>query len=135
FTASGTAGAATTIAVNAGNGQSATVNTAVATKPSVLISDQYGNPVSGTSVTFAVSGGGGSITGGAASSNASGIATIGSWTLGTSAGTNNNPLTATPAPHTARPRSFTASGTAGAFAGFAFSLTSPQVNAAALTGT
>jgi len=53
FTATGTAGAATQIALNAGNAQSATVGTAVATPPSVIVRDAQNNPVSGVSVTFA----------------------------------------------------------------------------------
>ena len=42
------------MSLSAGNNQSATVNTAVATAPSVLVTDAYNNPVSGVSVTFAV---------------------------------------------------------------------------------
>ena len=41
----------------------------------------------GVSVTFAVATGGGSVTGGSATTDATGIATVGSWTLGTTAGT------------------------------------------------
>ena len=88
-----TAGAAANIALQTGDAQSATVNTSVATAPSVLVTDAHGNPVSGTTVTFAVASGGGSVTGGGATTNASGIATVGSWTLGTTAGTGS--LTAT----------------------------------------
>ena len=54
---------ASQIAVNDGNNQSATRGTLVATAPSVIVKDQFGNPVSGVSVTFAVTGGGGSISG------------------------------------------------------------------------
>ncbi len=113
FTAAGTAGAATTVAVNAGNSQTATVNTAVATAPSVIVRDAFSNPVSGVGVTFAVTGGAGSVTGASQSTNASGIATVASWTLGTVAGTSNNTLTGT-ASGIVTPATFTASGTAGA---------------------
>jgi len=112
FTATGTAGAATQIALNGGNGQSATVNTAVATDPSVLVRDAFNNPVLGAAVTFAVTGGGGSVTGGSQTTNASGIATVTSWTLGTAAGTNT--LQATSTGLTGSPVSFTATGTPGA---------------------
>jgi adhesin/invasin len=112
FTATATAGSATQIAVNAGDGQSATVNSNVATAPSVIVKDQFGNPVSGVSVTFAVASGGGSITGAATTSNASGIATVGSWKLGTAAGTNT--LTATSSGLTGSPVTFTATATAAA---------------------
>ena len=112
FTATGTAGAATQIAVNAGDGQSATAGTAVATTPSVIVKDVGNNPVSGVSVTFSVATGGGSATGLSATTDASGIATIGSWTLGTTAGSNT--LTATSGTLTGSPVTFTVTGTAGA---------------------
>ncbi len=112
FDATGTVGAPTQISINAGNGQSATVGTAVTTPPSALVQDANNNPVSGVSVTFAVSGGGGSVLGGSATTDASGIATVTSWTLGTTAGANS--LSATSTGLTGSPLSFTATGTAGA---------------------
>ena len=81
------------VAASAGNGQSANVGSAVATAPSVLVSDALGRPVPGVTVTFAVASGGGTITGATPVTNASGIATVGSWTLGAVAGSNT--LTAT----------------------------------------
>src|SRR5207248_10650533 len=93
FHATGTADAATAIARTAGEGQSATVNATVSTAPAVLVTDQFSNPVSGIAVTFAVASGGGSATGTSAATNASGLATVGSWQLGTAAGANT--LTAT----------------------------------------
>ncbi len=111
FTATGTAGGATKIALNAGNGQSATVGTTVAVAPSVLVTDAGNNPVANVSVTFAVATGGGSVIGGSATTNASGIASVGSWTLGTTAGTNT--LTATSTGLSGSPVTFTATGTAG----------------------
>ena len=65
----------------------ATVATAVAVPPAVRVTDAYGNPAAGVTVTFAVSSGGGSATGTAAVTDSLGIARIGSWTLGTVAGT------------------------------------------------
>jgi len=114
FTAIGTAGAAATIALNAGNNQTATAGTAVAIAPSVTVADGFGNPKSGVSVTFAVASGGGSVTVGSATTNASGIATVGSWTLGTTAGSNT--LTATSGTLGGSPVTFGATGTAGAAA-------------------
>ena len=111
FTASGNPGPATQIALNAGNNQSASAGTAVATLPSVIVTDTNNNPVAGVSVTFAVASGGGSATGLSAITNASGIATVGSWTLGAVAGTNT--LTATSGTLTGSPVTFTASGSAG----------------------
>ena len=103
-----TAGAATQIAVHLGNGQSATAGTAVATAPSVIVKDANNNVVSGVSVTFAVATGGGSATGLTTTTNGSGIATVGSWTLGATAGSNT--LTATSGTLTGSPVTFTATG-------------------------
>ncbi|MEI6727440.1 MAG: Ig-like domain-containing protein, partial [Actinomycetes bacterium] len=105
------AGAASTIAANGGSTQTATVGTAVRAAPSVIVKDANGNPVSGTSVTFAVASGGGAITGASATTNASGIAAVGSWTLGTVAGANS--LTATASGLSGSPVTFTATGSVG----------------------
>ncbi len=112
FTATGTAGNAGSIALNAGNNQTVTVNTPVVTAPSVIVKDVNGNGVSGVAVTFAVASGGGSITGAVQATNASGIATVGSWTLGTVAGANT--LRATATGLNGSPVTFSATGTAGA---------------------
>jgi N-acetylneuraminic acid mutarotase len=113
FVASATAGPATQIAIQAGNNQTATVNTAVAILPAVIVSDAFNNPVAGVSVSFAVTLGGGSVTGADATTGTNGIARVGSWTLGTVAGTNNNTLTATAAGLSGSPVTFTASATPG----------------------
>src|SRR5438105_10450690 len=88
--------------------------TAVATPPSVIVRDATNNPVQGVGVTFAPASGGGSVTGAEQTTNSSGIATVGSWTLGTTAGANT--LTASAAGLTGSPVTFTATGTAGAAA-------------------
>src|SRR5207244_7847011 len=108
----GTAGNAGSSAVSGGDSQTATANTAVATPPAVIVKDANGNPVQGVSVTFAVGLGSGSITGASQTTNASGIAAVGSWTLGTTAGANT--LTATGPGVNGSPVTFTATGTAGA---------------------
>jgi adhesin/invasin len=77
--------------VKTGDGQSATVNTSVATAPSVQVTDRAGNPIQGASVTFSVTGGGGAtspVSGTGQVTNASGVAQLTSWTLGTGAGAN-----------------------------------------------
>ena len=113
FTATGTAGAASSIAINAGNGQAATTGTAVAVDPSVIVRDTHGNPVGGVAVTFGVASGGGTVSPTTpVTTNASGIATVTSWTLGPTAGPNS--LTATSTGLTGSPVTFTATGTAGA---------------------
>ena len=94
FTATATAAAAANVVVNAGNTQTAATGTAVTIKPSVKVTDSFGNPKSGVGVTFAVASGGGSVTGANQTTNASGIATVGSWTLG-SGGANTLTATAT----------------------------------------
>lgn len=96
------------VAAAAGDGQSAGVGQAVAVPPAVRVTDGGGNPVSGVSVTFAVTAGGGAVTGAAASTGADGVATVGSWTLG-AVGTNT--LTATTSGATSgSPTVFTATG-------------------------
>ncbi len=87
FTATGTAGAAASLAKSAGDNQTATAGTPVAVAPSVTVKDANGNAKANVVVTFAVASGGGSLTGGSATSSATGVATVGSWTLGAS-GTN-----------------------------------------------
>ncbi len=77
------------VAIVTGGSQSATVGAPVAAAPSVVVTDTEGRPMSGVAVTFAVASGGGSVTGGSATTNGSGVATAGSWTLGTSAGANS----------------------------------------------
>jgi adhesin/invasin len=110
FNANGVAGAATALLATAGDLQSAVVGAVVGTAPRVRAQDQFGNPVPGAAITFAVSGGGGSVSGPSQLTNAAGIATVGGWTLGTVTGTNA--LTATLAGLT--PVTFTATGLAGA---------------------
>src|SRR5256714_15613065 len=79
--------------------------------PAVIVRDAHGNPVQGVSVTFAVGLGSGSITGASQTTNAGGIAAVGSLTLGTAAGQNT--LTATAPGVNGSPVTFTANGTAG----------------------
>jgi hypothetical protein len=111
-------GAAASIAANGGNAQSATVNMAVAVAPSVIVRDQFNNPAPGTTITFAVRSGGGSVTGGSQQTSASGSATVGSWTLGTTAGPDT--LTATSGGLSGSPVIFAATATAGAATKLAF---------------
>jgi hypothetical protein len=106
-----TAGAATQIAVNAGNGQSATVGTAVTTPPSVIVKDASNNPVSGVTVSWVGGGQTASFTSGTNTTDSNGIVSLVGWTLGSVAGTNT--LTATVAGLTGSPLTFTATGTAG----------------------
>jgi len=71
------------IVINGGNGQSARVGLSVLTDPSVLVRDAFLNPVPNVTVTFSVTGGGGSATAPTTPlTNALGIATVGGFTMG-----------------------------------------------------
>src|SRR5439155_191401 len=112
FTATGAVGAATQMASNGGDGQTATAGTTVPVNPSVVVRDANGNPVAGVSVTFAVASGGGSVSPTTpVTTNGSGIAAVTSWTLGPTAGPNT--LSATSGTLTGSPVTFTATGTTG----------------------
>ena len=76
------------LTAEAGDNQAALAGSAVTVAPAVQVTDQYGNAIAGVQVTFAVATGGGSATGLSPTSDASGVATVGSWTLGTAAGAN-----------------------------------------------
>ncbi len=114
ITATATAGGASRVDIVAGNSVSATVGSTVAAAnlPSIAVRDQFGNPVAGVSVTFAVTGGGGAITGGTQTTNPQGIATIGGLTLGQTSGANTITATAQGVGTT----TFTITGTAAAAA-------------------
>ncbi len=86
--ATAVAGTGVTVRLSGQQGYIALVGQAVTPPPAVLVVDIFGNPVPGATVTFTVSQGGGSITGGTASTDASGVAQVGSWTLGTVVGGN-----------------------------------------------
>jgi hypothetical protein len=58
--------------------------TVVPIPPAVQIVDAQGNALPGVSVTFTVTAGGGSLTGGTTLTGVTGIAAVGSWTVGTS---------------------------------------------------
>ncbi len=102
FSETNTAGAATTIAVTSGSGQSATVNNAFTNPLTATVTDTYGNPVAGVSVTFSGPASGSSESFAAAgctsnphayscvaTTNASGVATSSTFTANTTTGTYN----------------------------------------------
>jgi hypothetical protein len=86
FTATGMPAAPATIAVSAGDNQSAAVGDALAAAPQVIVKDQYGNVVPNVAVTFAVASGNGTVTGANATTGADGIARVGAWSLGIASG-------------------------------------------------
>jgi hypothetical protein len=97
---------ATTIAIFAGNNQSAPGGHPVARLPTVIVRDQNGNPMVGVVVTFAVVSGGGTATGLTPTTDSNGLASVGSWTLGVVPGANT--LSATLAGVSGSPLTFTA---------------------------
>ena len=101
-----TPGAATVIVKEAGDNQAAYPSTSVPIPPAVKVTDADGNGVSGVTVTFAVTAGGGSVSGATVNSGSTGSAAVTSWTLGSSLGTNT--LSATAAGLTGSPLTFTA---------------------------
>jgi alpha-tubulin suppressor-like RCC1 family protein len=105
-------GPATTAAVSAGNGQTATAGTAVPIPPAIVVRDALNNPVPGLDVVFAVTGGGGSVTGATTQTDAAGVATVGTWTLGAAAGANSLSATVQVGGVSGNPVAFTATGTA-----------------------
>ena len=81
-------GSAALVQVSAGDGQTADINSDVATAPAVIVKNANGVALPGVSVTFVVKQGGGSVGSPTAITNAQGIASAGSWTLGGTPGIN-----------------------------------------------
>ena len=95
-----------------GDAQTAEVGTAVATAPSLQIVDANGRGVPGLAVVFSVTSGGGSVQTANAQTDKEGIASSGSWTLGTLAGLQSITATASGVPGS--PVQFSAMARAGA---------------------
>lgn len=100
-----------TAAVQAGTNQTAVAGQSVAIAPAIVVTDVFaGTPTPGVTVTFAVTQGGGTLTAATATTDVNGIATVGSWTLGPTPGTNRVSATVALVGVAAVP--FTATGTA-----------------------
>jgi adhesin/invasin len=82
FTALASPGHPATIAVNAGNGQYATVDSSVAVAPAVAVRDGFGNGVPGVAITFAAAATSGTLVGATPTTGATGVAAVTKWTLG-----------------------------------------------------
>ncbi len=87
FTATAAPGGAATLAGVSGDGQTAEVGQALANPVVVMVTDQFGNPVSGTAVQWAVTGGGGTVSPASGTSDAQGRVSA-TWTLGMTVGPN-----------------------------------------------
>jgi hypothetical protein len=94
------------MSIKAGDAQTADAGATVAIPPSVLLKDSSGAPVPAESVKFSVVSGGGTVTGGASSTDATGVAAVTSWTLGPASGRNT--LIATSRGAVGSPVTFTA---------------------------
>jgi hypothetical protein len=110
------------VAAYAGANQAAMAATNVPTKPAVRVLDGNGNPVVGRSVTFAAATGGGSVTTATVNTDASGIATVGNWTLGATAQLNTLTATVSGTGVTGNPVTFNGAGCEGSGAGYEITL-------------
>jgi aldose sugar dehydrogenase len=82
FTATATPGTASQHIAFAGNNQTAAAYGTVAVRPASRVLDGNNNPIAGIPVTFSIVSGGGVITDATTTTDANGVATVGSWALG-----------------------------------------------------
>jgi Leishmanolysin len=116
FTATSlSASAPANVAVFVGNNQPGLVGYGVNVRPAVRVTNAASNPVANATVTFAVQTGGGSVTSGVATTNGNGVAQVGKWTLGASAGVNTLTATVTGAGITGNPVTFSDTGSVGTY--------------------
>jgi glucose/arabinose dehydrogenase len=94
FVATATTVGQASIAIEAGQDQTAPVSMNVPVALAARVRDAQGQPAAGVAVTFTVVSGGGTVTGSPATSDASGIARVGAWRLGPTAGTQTVTATA-----------------------------------------
>lgn len=104
----GGGGVPVAIQIVAGDNQTAVVGTTLPVQPALKVLDSSGAAVAGWSIRFRVIAGGGSVTGAEATTDARGIATVGSWKLGDAAGTHKLAASASGLPEAV----FTATATA-----------------------
>ena len=107
FTATAAAaGSPTAMTLLTGDGQTGLDTFPVNIPPAVVVKDASGRPVSGVSVTFAVTAGSGTLTGATPTTDANGVAAVGSWKIQN----GGNTLRATSASVTADTVTFSATG-------------------------
>lgn len=97
FSAAAAPGPLTKVTLTTADNLTGVVATAAPTLPTVRAEDQFGNPIAGLPVTFTLVQGNGTLTGTTQTTNASGLATLSGWTLGTVAGTQRVRAAATEA--------------------------------------
>jgi hypothetical protein len=98
-----------------GDHQAGLVGFGVNVRPAVRVTDTLGVPIAGATVTFSVAGGGGSVSGGTATTNAGGVAQVGKWTLGGSPGINTLRAAVSGAGLSATPATITDTAVAGSY--------------------
>jgi hypothetical protein len=110
FSATGLSGLASSLAMVSGDGQSGIVGTTLPNSFVVIVKDANNNPVSGASVTFAITSGNGSLSVTSTTTGSDGKAST-TLTLGTMAGANS--VTATSTGLSGSPVTFSATGNVG----------------------
>jgi hypothetical protein len=110
-----TPGPPASVIVQVGDGQTGLVGYAVNFAPAVLVRDTAGIPSVNAAVTFGGATGGSSVSGGSVMTGSDGVATVGSWTLGTTPGSATLTATVTGSGITGNPVTFTATGQAAAY--------------------
>ncbi|MEP6589623.1 MAG: Ig-like domain-containing protein [Gemmatimonadota bacterium] len=81
-------GASANLASASGTNFAALVQQPLTSLPTVLVTDGFGNPVPGATVTFTVTQNNGTLSGSTPTTDAQGRATLGGWVLGSTAGLN-----------------------------------------------
>ena len=84
-----------TVTVLDGNNQTGLVGFALNVRPAVIVRDAASAPIVSRQVAFAVTAGGGSVTGATVLTGVDGVARVGSWVLGAAAGVNTMTATVT----------------------------------------
>lgn len=94
ISATGTAGSAAKIVVTAGNSQTGLAGAQLPTPLAASVQDQFGNGVANQQVTFLATVGGGTVSPGVVTTNASGVASGATWRLGNKGGSQTATATA-----------------------------------------
>jgi len=128
-------GAPSSIEGLAGDDQSAAAGNPVPIDPSVLVRDADGNPLGGIPVTFRVTGGGGTVSGNTPVTGSDGVATVGEWKLGTTAGENTLSAAVTGQDLSGSPVVFSATGVAGGVSAEQSTVTAAPATISASTGS
>lgn len=89
ITVTGTPGSPAKVVASAGNAQTALAGSQASTPLAASVQDQFGNGIANVQVTFQSTAGGGSISPGLLTTNASGVASGAVWRLGNKGGTQS----------------------------------------------